>query len=96
MLRSQQYVCTTNDEQSQVKKKKLKGKRRDIVAKDKEADKAKKKREREQKMKKQHVKKFNTKKKDAFDMLGNSSDDYLFKPKKKKNENRKNTYIYEQ
>jgi hypothetical protein len=40
-------------------------------------------------MKKRHVKKFNTKKKDAFDMLGNSSDDYLFKPKKKKTKTEK-------
>ena len=48
--------------------------RRAKAVKDKETTKNKEKREREQNLKKQPVKKFNTKKKDAFDTLGISSD----------------------
>jgi hypothetical protein len=89
-------VCMHNKRRAKLGKEK-ETTRRAKVAKDKETTKAKENREREQKMKKQHVKRFDTKKKDAFDTLGYNSDDYLFKTKrkKKKGEN-KNTHVYEQ
>ena len=58
-------VCMHNKRRAKLGKEK-ETKRRATVAKDKETAKAKEKREREQKLKKQPVKKFNTKKKDVF------------------------------
>ena len=58
-------VCMHNKRRAKLGKEK-ETKRRATKAKDKETTKAKEKREREQKMKKQPVKKFNTRKKDAF------------------------------
>ena len=82
-------ICMHNKRRADLGKKKKETARRAKKAKDKETTKAKEKQKRVQDGLKQPVKKFNTKKKDAFDTLGNSSDDFIFKAKKKKKKGRK-------